>query len=195
VSARDPQAPPNLIDLTRFYNAALRESWQGYGCDLSSLPVGVHNFAGTDFDVRGLIQLYGTIKTGPNYPKMVADLHVGRKCERIHFLHASGFAFVKDGTELGKYIIHFVDGHKCEMPILYGWDVRDWWVRKNEPDECKRSIVAWRGSNRDSVLHDTTIRLYKSTWSNPRPDVEIASVDYLSSETKSAPFLVAITAE
>ncbi len=39
------------------------------------------------------------------------------------------------------------------------------------------------------------IRLFKTTWKNPRPDVQVKSIDYISKMTNCAPFLVAITVE
>jgi hypothetical protein len=40
-----------------------------------------------------------------------------------------------------------------------------------------------------------TVRLFTTTWENPRPDVAIAAVDFASTLTRAAPFLVAVTAE
>lgn len=42
---------------------------------------------------------------------------------------------------------------------------------------------------------DWGVRLYKLTWTNPRPEVEIKSLDLESTMTQSAPFVVAITVE
>jgi hypothetical protein len=33
------------------------------------------------------------------------------------------------------------------------------------------------------------------TWNNPRPEVEISSIDFISYMTESAPFLIAVTVE
>jgi hypothetical protein len=37
--------------------------------------------------------------------------------------------------------------------------------------------------------------LYKSTLTNPQPDVTISNIDFVSSMTLTAPFVVAITVE
>jgi hypothetical protein len=38
------------------------------------------------------------------------------------------------------------------------------------------------------------VRVYKFTWNNPLPEVEIKSIDFESAMEKPAPFLLAITA-
>ena len=41
----------------------------------------------------------------------------------------------------------------------------------------------------------TKTRLFKSTWTNDLPNVEIKTVDFVSSMTDCFPFLIAITLE
>ena len=55
--------------------------------------------------------------------------------------------------------------------------------------------VAWTGQNGKSRELGAMIRLYKTTWENPSPDVQLASIDFISSGKTSAPFLIAITVE
>jgi hypothetical protein len=38
-------------------------------------------------------------------------------------------------------------------------------------------------------------RLYHRSWENPRPDVEVLSIDFVSRMTRSGPFLVALTVD
>ena len=56
-------------------------------------------------------------------------------------------------------------------------------------------MVAWSGQNSLSKQRGRTIQLFKSTWKNPRPDVEIISLDFVSEMQDAAPFLVAVTGE
>jgi hypothetical protein len=37
------------------------------------------------------------------------------------------------------------------------------------------------------------LRLYVSSWDNPRPEAQLATLDYVSAMTDSAPILIAIT--
>ena len=112
---------------------------------------------------------------------------VARTATRLHFLWATGWR-VKDGTRIGSYVIHFHDGQELEMPIVYGDDVRDW-VRTGDPGYRLRSarVVLSRP--------DLPSRLFTRVWENPRPSVQILSLDFKSSMTECAPFILAITAE
>jgi hypothetical protein len=56
-------------------------------------------------------------------------------------------------------------------------------------------VVAWTGFNNASRKEKKTIHLYKTTWENPRPDEEVASIDLVSTGQLSVPFVVAITVE
>ena len=64
------------------------------------------------------------------------------------------------------------------------------------PDEGAKpagsSVVAWRGSNEKARNIDKDLVLFKITWDNPRPDVRIESIDFLSRNAGAAPFLVAV---
>jgi hypothetical protein len=72
---------------------------------------------------------------------------------------------------------------------------RDWWVKWSEPPAPKGLVVAWSGNNEEAAAGGTSIRLFKWTWENPLPEIEIRSLDFVSNLTGCAPFLIAITAE
>jgi serine/threonine protein kinase len=206
IPARDPRCRPEAIDLTDYYNAALTENWHidmkhfvtfgGYIAEnnLSQLPRGVQKFAGIEFDVRGLIQLASQItkaKNMGNFPEQVTQIKVSRPCRKLHFLHAAIEGNGDwEGKQVGSYTIHFRKHPKQEIPLLYGRDLRDWWTLKGEPRETKNAAIAWRGTN--SLLG---LRLFKSTWENPLPRVNVESIDFVSAMSGPAPFLIAITLE
>ena len=110
-------------------------------------------------------------------------------CRRLHFLHSTGGS-APSGTTIGRYVVHYTDGQQQEVPIVYGQDLREWHGFTDETDAVERGQVAWKGTDETSKL-----RLYKSSWENPRPEVEVATVDFVSAMTDSSPFLIAITAE
>lgn len=51
--------------------------------------------------------------------------------------------------------------------------------------------VAWQGKD----AANNTFVLYQKQWPNPLPDVQIDSIDLVSTMTTAAPFLVALTAQ
>jgi len=54
--------------------------------------------------------------------------------------------------------------------------------------------VVWTGENH-SAPDGPPIGVFKTTWVNPLPGVEIDRIDYQATMENSAPFLIAITLE
>jgi serine/threonine protein kinase/class 3 adenylate cyclase len=194
IPRRDPHLKATLVDLSRFYNAALDKDWYGEpGGNLAMLPHGrTAVFAGTEFDLRGLIQLSSqNLKADhPEFPERIRGIPLARKCRRLHFLHAA-LCLESDGTAIGSYLLHFTDGQKREAPILYGHDLREWCFDYDPVREIRGAVVAWTGRN----AGQHPVRLYKCTWENPQPDTEMVSMDFVSTMTDAAPFLIALTSE
>ena len=198
IPSRIAQAPPNLIDLSEYSNAALVQTWHPgtfptyYTNTLEELPPGLLQLGGQVFDVRGIVQLSGSElqKAGGQYPQQITGIKINQTCRQLHFLQAAGWRST-DGTTIGTYRLHYADGQVQDIPIVYGADVRDWNMDSDPSGKLTRSTVAWSGFNSARVV----VRLYKTTWVNPLPETEIVSLDYVSAMTPSAPFLLAVTAE
>jgi len=84
---------------------------------------------------------------------------------------------------------------RLEVPIVYGRDVRDWhyWPQEQEPPASLH--IAWKGNNAVSKRANSYIRLFETTWTNLVPDIELESIDFVSSMSQPAPFLIAISIE
>jgi hypothetical protein len=138
------------------------------------------------------VQLAGIdlLRAGGRFPQQISGIRIAQTCHQIHFLHAAGWQ-ARDGTRIGSYLIHYFDGRSQAVPIIYGEDVRDWNAGADSSHKLKHALVAWNGMNTEGRL----VRLFKSTWVNPWPSSEIASIDYVSAMSSAAPFLVAITVE
>jgi eukaryotic-like serine/threonine-protein kinase len=196
---RDPRMTPNLLDLSPFYNAALAQDWLPLAANnLADLPQGLQKFDQVEFDIRGLIQVSGSelaTKVGNRYPASVRGLRVNRKVARLHFLHATGWV-EPEGIAIGAYVLHYADGNQAELPIIYGEDVLDWWNPRTGDDvPPAHAVIVWTGSNEATRKSNHHLRLFKRTWDNPRPDVLVTSIDFTSTMTQCAPFLIAITVE
>jgi hypothetical protein len=196
---REPGTPPELIDLSAFYNASLSVPWNSglTGNHLAELSRGIQTFAGTRFDVRGLIQIGQlTGEGGFQYPREVNRIPIHRHLARLQFLHSIAGSQLQDGTRVGHYLIHFVNGRSEELPIIYGQDARDWHELPNVPVGVTHAVIAWKGSNPATKLAGTAgIRLFKRTWENKAPEVEVTTVDFVAEPESAQPFLVALTAE
>jgi len=56
--------------------------------------------------------------------------------------------------------------------------------------------VAREGPHAFPKIHPTRLRIYHSTWENPRPDEKVVGFDFVSKMTTSAaPLLIAVTLE
>ena len=132
----------------------------------------------------GVVELYS--KLLPNErPKKVEGIKVGKSCAKLHILHATEYGnaaegdsiFVKDGTKIAEYVVHYEDGKTETIPVVYGEDVRDWWFNENAKG-VSRGKVAWTGDNDAATGLQCRIRLYLTTgvWSLLAAAVLIAAV-------------------
>ncbi len=219
---RDERASEDQVNLDRYYTGLLDScfyvNWMEpeWADELSSLPSGLQTFGGVLFDVRGVIwllpalaypgdQVFGA--ACHDYPTRVEGIRIGRTYSTLHVLHAANTLryvprpdpdLYRSGTlAVASYVLHYADGEELEHEVVYGRDLRHWWQgRAGDPAaETTRARVVWRGSNVTASLYDAELRLFLSSFPNPRPDVEVVSIDFISKETPFAPFLVAMTVE
>lgn len=178
------------VDLAPKVNKTFEAVGRELEQDVSSLPAGEQTCAGVKFQVgKGVLQLTSTIETIADLPEEVKGLKVEATVSKLHFLHASAYR-AKEGTIIGYYTVNYTDGGDETIPVVYGKDVRDWWVIADSR-ETTRGKVGWEGEIRSSKL-----RLFVTTWKNPDPSRKVKSIDFGSTKAAEAsPFCVAITAE
>jgi hypothetical protein len=148
---------------------------------------------GVEYDVRGAVQLSGAqalLEAYP-FPQSVRGIVIGRKCRRLHFLH-SAYPDGDEGAPIGAYEICYVDGRREQLPLRYGFQLRDFYKRFPQPLADVNSEVAW--SRKPLSDHDNQL-VYHTVWSNPRPETEIAAIHFASALAKPAPLLIAVTVE
>ena len=189
---RGSRAPMQSLDLSAHFNGTL--DWNSLYLSipperfLTDLPRGLQRLLGSggiQFDVRGVVQLNNDADF-PGFARAVEGIAIRQKCRRLHFLHAT-HGSEKEGTQIGAYVLHYADGQQEEVPIAYGRDLHAWVPVSTDAADLQGAKVAWKGENGH--------RVYMTTWENPRPDMEIASLAFVSKLTKCGPFLIAITAE
>lgn len=193
------------IDLKDKYNQKLSDRF--HNTDDNSLPIdmGKQKLGGVEFNIAdGVIQLGS--KNIPDSPEKVEGIKIGQKFAKLHILHACGYGgganvegtphHVRDDTTIGEYKVLYDDDTTESIPIVYGKDVRDWWYVDGEK-ETSRAKVVWKGENEQAKKVNCGVRLYMSTWKNPKPDKKVVSLDYIGrkDETPAAPFCLAMTAE
>ncbi len=202
-------ANPILIDLKPRVNANLLATTDGVpGArenNLAEFPSGVHTFAGVPFEVEGRIQLLGKrlIESSRSFPAEIKHISIGRRCARIHLLHGASAARNLN-EKIARLVLHYQDGSQAEIGIVAGRDVLDWWgpIYDTEAGEERNPTspgteLAWAGSNPwiRQRAPEFSLRLYRSSFANPHPDREITSMDYVSTLSEAAPFLLGLTLE
>lgn len=205
--ADEKAATFHAINLATYTNRKLTDNLGSGGANnsLKTLPQGEQVLGDVKFKVGpGLIQLGS--KEFPDSPERVGEIAVDRKFAKLHFLHATCFGggpneeggegWVKDGTPIGQYVVRYDDGSEEVIPINYGEEVRDWWYLDGEA-EPSRGKVVWTGDNAYATEIGAHLRLYTSSWTNPKPNKTVKQIDYLSrkADTPCAPFCISMSIE
>jgi hypothetical protein len=144
------------------------------------------------------------LKANRIYPLIRKHIPVSRKCSRIHLLHGAGHVAYMDET-IAKLVLHYSDGSTGEIAIVSGAHLLDCWgpiyttpvIREPLAPGSPDTELAWVGNNAGDPRKPPLLaaRIYKSTFANPHPDVEISSIDYQSTLAEAAPFLIGLTLE
>lgn len=183
------------LDLQPKANRKLSDNLHGYKDaknDLSELKKGKHTLGDIVFEVGDKLIELGS-KEVVDSPEKVEGIAVGRTVEKLHFLHATGYKGQEDEV-IGKYLVHYEGGSKEEIDIVYGKDVHNWWTEPDTP-KVTRGKMVWEGKNAAVARINFTAQLFLMTWTNPHPQTKVTQIDFVSTQTDSAPFCVAITAE
>lgn len=163
--------------------------------NLNRVPRGVHKLGETYFRIGDtMIHIRGEVR--PNAPQSANGIKVAARGKTLHFLHAVQQQ-AEAGVSVGDYVIHYADGSTEKIPIVYGKSLVDWWHYKDQNNGPSPARIAWRGAN-ERVEKDNQgveLRLFAVDWTNPHPEKEIATMDFVSSISKSDPFVIAVTVE
>jgi hypothetical protein len=102
-------------------------------------------------------------------------------------------------------VLHYADRQQSVIEIFSTQHLLDVWgpICTSEVPLRERCVssrgteLAWASSRvpeeKSEMLN--SVRLYKTRFENPRPDAEILTIDYISTRTEAAPFLLGLTTE
>ncbi len=166
----------------------------GSSNELSRLPRGIHKLGETYFRIgEEIIHVRG--QNRPDLPQAVKGIAVRARGRVLHFLHATQYSS-EEAPLIGTYVVHYADGSRASIPLVYGRDLVNWWQFPGGKAEPTGAKVAWTGTNEAAELNEgLKIRLFDLAWTNPHPEKEIASLDVLSADKRCDPFLVAVTVQ
>ena len=134
-------------------------------------------------------------------PAQVTGIKVGQKADMLFFLHTADVGNpVRDSErqregfqtpEVMRYVIHYADGQTAEIPVLLGQDIDHWLQAAPRPLEgaLVGATVEVPGVQGQKGV------LYSMQAPNPRPGVEIATIDVVLGKdaSRAVPAVLAIT--
>lgn len=190
------------IDLKPFSTASFTDSIASpkliFANNLAAFPTGQRVFCDVKFDVQGLVQLMGQslVRLDKKFPRAAAGIPIGKRFDQLHLLHGALWLSSR-GDPIAKLVLHYEDGAKREIPIVAGRHVDDWWGFLSEENLEKGTQIAWFGTNQtlSQRFPEKRLRVYKSTFGNPRPEAYVLSLDYVSLAGNAAPFMIGLTIE
>jgi len=197
------------IDLSRFVNLRVID-WAAQAGRIPpnspQLTTGVKLYAGVPFDVSGVIRLNSiTSETnGEHFPVEVDKIPINQECAKIYLLHGAYAGGGNYFQVVGRLVLHYADGSTNAIDLIAGQTVFDCWnvlfktgVEPFFKNASPGTEIAWWGSNSiiERLNPDESLVLFKSVFLNPRPDVAVTSVDYVSTMTETGPFLAGLTVE
>ncbi|MCW8129017.1 MAG: hypothetical protein KIS92_01410 [Planctomycetota bacterium] len=168
------------------------------------LPTGRQKFAGVTYQVYDfatsqvptVIMLGG--KNIPNKPpEEVKDIPVGRKADAVFFLHTARLDQRRNPKDLKedkkyemlRYVVTYADGQTAGVPVYAEIDIHDY--RQKTPAALPGAQLGWTAPYEGTDQHAVA---YSMQWNNPRPDVEIKSIDVVYGEQRrGVPVVLAIT--
>ena len=169
------------------------------------LPAGRQRMAGVPFDIYDMPTSPVPNALMPRGPGIPGDLPpdikgvpLRIKADALFFLHAARIDKTlsdrdkRDGKtlEIARYVIRYADGQTIEIPVTAEADIGHY--AQKTPAPLPRAQIAWVKRYDNSDDHAVA---YMKQWDNPRPHVEILTLDLLpGKDNAGTPALLALTA-
>jgi hypothetical protein len=185
------------IDLTRYYQtpAASFDRIEKY--PWRDVPRGLQKFGNVPLEIGGMICLWGesNAKGGLVFPEQLQGIQVSRKFDAFYLYHTS-FAHSPEGAPVAQLVFRYGDGTAHTNEIQYGTHVRHWGWQRGEVAELNdpKSKMVWWGNNSTSRPdRPRLLRFFITEFPNPKPAVEVTTIDLFSSKQRTASCILAMT--
>jgi hypothetical protein len=161
------------------------------------VPIGFQVFHHVPLQIDRIVRLWGegNATSGAVFPEQVLGIAVNQKFETLYVYHCT-FYGSPNNTPVYNLVFRYEDGYSVTNTIRYGVDTLDF----NTPGSIKNahptgtnSKAAWMGGSftpdgkRPLLFCLTAIE-------NPKPFLEVTSIDLISCKNKSAGIILALTA-
>ncbi len=176
--------------------------------DLAAFPKGEVKLTGVNYTIRDFktsplpacVMLAGP-GTPPGVTRAVTEIPIHQKADALFFLHTAKLLATwtppRDGDKtppvVWKYVVHYADGTTLDAPVRYNDGVGNW--LSADPQGLPHAAVAWAAPYPAGTEQAV---VYQFQWTNPKPDVEIATLDLTYDATTNGgyavPVLLAVSA-
>jgi beta-galactosidase len=193
------------VDLSKHANAFRDEKgWFGDPkFTFKDLPTGRQTLAGVQFEIYDFptspVPTVLMLSDRASKPaREIRGIPVNRKADALFFLHTMKLDRPLNNDERRKkqrfetlrYLITYADGKTETVPVCAEIDIHDY--HQPTPLAIPGAQIAW---TRPYESGNRTAVAYARQWTNPRPDVEIKSLDMLpGANPRGTPALLAVTA-
>lgn len=145
----------------------------GMAVDTDRFPTSVR-FNGIPFQLidpksnRGrAVATFGSAKFPLLKMRKAGPFAVGGKVDGIWALHATGWG--ADGKPAAEWTFRYKGGETAKVVLVNGRDVGDWY----QPKQLAKCKIAWSGRN----LEANSVGVYQTLIANPKPELEVESVE------------------
>jgi hypothetical protein len=148
----------------------------------TDMPRGEVSYHGVKFDVTGAIRLGGVraARERKAYPGAAVGAPVRQRAACVHLLQAAeNWRGASRGDPYGKVVLHYVNGETRAFYLRFLVHGMDWWGGPNTPQETvsdPNTRLGWAFRKSDGSYR----RLFHTMFTNPLPEVEISTVDFVS---------------
>ena len=164
----------------------------------------IEEVAGEPWWLDGLVPLQGRISQDwgrmyrePTRWVMVWErrgLPIGRRFREASWLQGTAWEDAVDGR-VGHLEWRYADGHVERVALVYGRTTGKFWVEGHDAagDGMPARPVWTHRESASDVGVDRTLRLFRQAWTNPRPEIVVETLDFVSArESPASPFLVSL---
>ena len=179
------QRAGTLVALAPYGNLDLSAGFLGLEPGYSlEFMLETERFAGARFSLGTGVALRGTHRRAQAYPRAV-DIAVGSRAGSLAFLHTTGWS-APAGSEVGRYVVHYADGGTEAIPLVYGENIAAW---TETLVSSINLLQGWSGRTPNGL----PVAVNAFFWTNPRPDVVVESIEFISNGLLANPVLLGLT--
>jgi hypothetical protein len=145
-------------------------------------PGGLQTIGGVPFQIDGAVQFRCVnvqMAKFDAYPTRTGRIPIRRRVARFHLLHFSEF-WGDQGEPVARFVMRYADGKEHQVLLRYGVHLQDWnqHVRNSATCSDRNTRTVWTAPAPTEGPWMTT--LWKTEVVNPRPEIEIASIEVRS---------------